>query len=105
MQNYSINELKVFGKVNSGHCRYAPFWFPDRWAQPALWLMWYVLPNTRLGNSLKLVAKLIDAKQEAFNLRFRHATGMFTLYGQIDFIAGTFALPWSGTISNVNSHH
>ncbi len=23
-------------------------------AQPALWLMWYVLPDTRLGNSLKL---------------------------------------------------
>ncbi len=23
----------------------------------------------------ELVAKLIDAKQEAFNLRFRHATG------------------------------
>ena len=23
-------------------------------AQPALWLMWYVLPNTRIGNSLKL---------------------------------------------------
>ena len=23
-------------------------------AQPALWLMWYVLPNTRVGNSLKL---------------------------------------------------
>ena len=23
-------------------------------AQPALWLMWYVLPNTRAGNSLKL---------------------------------------------------
>jgi len=24
-------------------------------AQPALWLMWYVLPNTRIGNSLKLM--------------------------------------------------
>jgi hypothetical protein len=23
-------------------------------AQPALWLMWYVLPNTRAGNALKL---------------------------------------------------
>jgi hypothetical protein len=31
--------------------------------------------------------------------RFRHATGMFTLYGQINFVTGTFVLPWSGTIS------
>ena len=23
-------------------------------AQPALWLMWYVVPDTRVGNSLKL---------------------------------------------------
>jgi hypothetical protein len=26
------------------------------WAQPALWLMWKVLPQTRPGDSLKLVA-------------------------------------------------
>jgi hypothetical protein len=31
--------------------------------------------------------------------RFRHATGMFTLYGQLNFNTGTFVLPWSGTIS------
>ena len=35
--------------------------------------------------------------------RFRHATGMFTLYGQINFITRTFVLPWSGTIS-ANRH-
>ena len=35
--------------------------------------------------------------------RFRRATGMFTLYGQINFITGTFVLPWSGTISK-NGH-
>jgi hypothetical protein len=31
--------------------------------------------------------------------RFRHASGMFTLYGQIDFNTRTFVLPWQGTIS------
>lgn len=31
--------------------------------------------------------------------RFRHATGMFTLYGQLNFNTGTFVLPWSGTIT------
>ena len=25
------------------------------WAQPALWLMWKVLPRTRIGDSLKLI--------------------------------------------------
>jgi hypothetical protein len=30
--------------------------------------------------------------------RFRHATGMFTLYGVINFNTGTFVLPWQGTI-------
>lgn len=35
--------------------------------------------------------------------RFRHASGMFTLYGQLNFITRTFALPWSGTIS-LNRH-
>jgi hypothetical protein len=37
--------------------------------------------------------------------RFRHATGMFTLYGQVNFVARTFVLPWQGTISGVDSHH
>ena len=37
--------------------------------------------------------------------RFRHATGMFTLYGQVNFVTRTFALPWQGTISGVASHH
>ncbi|HEU0178283.1 MAG TPA: hypothetical protein VFV58_28805 [Blastocatellia bacterium] len=31
--------------------------------------------------------------------RFRHATGMFTLYGVVDFNTRTFVLPWQGTIS------
>ena len=35
--------------------------------------------------------------------RFRNATGMFTLYGQINFVTRTFSLPWSGTISK-NGH-
>jgi hypothetical protein len=30
--------------------------------------------------------------------RFRHATGMFNLYGAINFNTGTFVLPWQGTI-------
>jgi hypothetical protein len=30
--------------------------------------------------------------------RYRHATGMFTLYGVINFNTGTFVLPWQGTI-------
>ena len=37
--------------------------------------------------------------------RFRHATGMFTLYGQVNFVTRTFVLPWQGTISNVGAHH
>ena len=37
--------------------------------------------------------------------RFRHAIGMFTLYGQVNFVARTFVLPWQGTISNVGAHH
>lgn len=37
--------------------------------------------------------------------RFRHATGMFNLYAQVDFVARTFVLPWRGTISGVDSHH
>jgi hypothetical protein len=37
--------------------------------------------------------------------RFRHATGMFNLYAQVDFVARTFDLPWLGTISGVDSHH
>lgn len=36
--------------------------------------------------------------------RFRHATGMFTLYGQVNFVTRTFVLPWQGTISGVDSH-
>jgi hypothetical protein len=36
--------------------------------------------------------------------RFRHATGVFTLYGQVNFVARTFVLPWQGTISGVDSH-
>ena len=28
------------------------------WAQPALWLMWYVLPQTRLGDSIRFVTFL-----------------------------------------------
>jgi hypothetical protein len=28
------------------------------WAQPALWLMWKVLPQTRLGDSIKLLVFL-----------------------------------------------
>ena len=28
------------------------------WAQPALWLMWKVLPQTRLGDVIKLAAFL-----------------------------------------------
>ena len=36
--------------------------------------------------------------------RFRHASGMFTLYGQINFTTGTFVLPWQGTISGVRGH-
>jgi hypothetical protein len=31
--------------------------------------------------------------------RFRHATGMFTLYGQVNFNTRTFVLPFLGTIS------
>jgi hypothetical protein len=31
--------------------------------------------------------------------RFRHASGMFTLYGVIDFNTSTFVLPWLGTLS------
>src|SRR5262249_25816947 len=31
--------------------------------------------------------------------RFKHASGMFTLYGVIDFNASTFVLPWLGTLS------
>ncbi len=37
--------------------------------------------------------------------RFRHATGMFTLYGQVNFVTKTFVLPWQGTISGVGAHH
>ena len=37
--------------------------------------------------------------------RFRHATGMFTLYGQVNFVTRTFVLPWQGTISNIGSNH
>jgi hypothetical protein len=36
--------------------------------------------------------------------RFRHATGMFTLYGQVNFVTRTFVLPWQGTISGVGPH-
>jgi hypothetical protein len=34
---------------------------------------------------------------------FRNASGMFTLYGVIDFTSSTFVLPWLGTIS-ANGH-
>jgi hypothetical protein len=30
--------------------------------------------------------------------RFKHATGIFTLYGQVNLNTGTFVLPWLGTI-------
>lgn len=33
------------------------------------------------------------------NGRFKHASGMYTLYGVIDFNASTFVLPWLGTLS------
>jgi hypothetical protein len=35
--------------------------------------------------------------------RFANATGTFNLGGQIDTNAGTFSLPWQGTISTVGS--
>ena len=35
--------------------------------------------------------------------RFANATGTFNLDGQIDTNAGTFSLPWQGTISTVGS--
>lgn len=37
--------------------------------------------------------------------RFRHATGMFTLYGQVNFVTSTFVLPWTGTISKDGHGH
>jgi hypothetical protein len=36
--------------------------------------------------------------------RFANATGTFNPGGQIDNNAGTFSLPWQGTISTVGSH-
>lgn len=35
--------------------------------------------------------------------RYRHTSGMFTLYGIIDFNAGTFVLPWLGSVDG-NGH-
>ena len=36
--------------------------------------------------------------------RFRHATGMCTSYGEVNFNTRTFVLPWLGTISGVGNH-
>jgi hypothetical protein len=60
-----------------------------------------LIPTATQGVFYNLETALITAGTG----RFRHATGMFTLYGQVNFVTRTFVLPWQGTISGVGPHH
>jgi hypothetical protein len=59
-----------------------------------------LIPTATAGISYNLQTTVITGGTG----RFRHATGMFTTYGEVNFNTGTFVLPFLGTIST-DGHH